>query len=233
MRYAIGEIVLVVIGILIALQINNWNTDRQETKELHSYLISIKNNLNADIISLKEINHFRHSSISFSKNYLNVAKSDHISIENFNTVENIKIRTGVFIDTYFKSKKSGFEGLKNSGLIGKLNGTDLVDGLNSYYYLIDKIGDQETSLNNTIEALENIAFQENIRQRLVEISRIENKETYFALNQIEIKKLLNHPSMTGANGRNSYESILPTYYQEATDIANSLISQIDKMVINE
>jgi len=25
MRYAIGEIVLVVIGILIALQINNWN----------------------------------------------------------------------------------------------------------------------------------------------------------------------------------------------------------------
>jgi len=28
MRYAIGEIVLVVIGILIALQINNWNEDR-------------------------------------------------------------------------------------------------------------------------------------------------------------------------------------------------------------
>ena len=28
MRYAIGEIVLVVIGILIALQINNWNEER-------------------------------------------------------------------------------------------------------------------------------------------------------------------------------------------------------------
>ena len=27
MRYAIGEIVLVVVGILIALQINNWETD--------------------------------------------------------------------------------------------------------------------------------------------------------------------------------------------------------------
>ncbi len=32
-RYAIGEIVLVVIGILIALQINNWNTKRQENKQ--------------------------------------------------------------------------------------------------------------------------------------------------------------------------------------------------------
>ncbi|UCD61312.1 MAG: hypothetical protein JSV59_01670, partial [Flavobacteriaceae bacterium] len=27
-RYAIGEIVLVVVGILIALQINNWNNNR-------------------------------------------------------------------------------------------------------------------------------------------------------------------------------------------------------------
>ena len=32
MRYAIGEIVLVVIGILIALQINNWNEDQKEIK---------------------------------------------------------------------------------------------------------------------------------------------------------------------------------------------------------
>ena len=29
-KYAIGEIILVVIGILIALSINNWNEDRKE-----------------------------------------------------------------------------------------------------------------------------------------------------------------------------------------------------------
>ena len=32
-RYAIGEIILVVIGILIALQINTWNGDRLEKKK--------------------------------------------------------------------------------------------------------------------------------------------------------------------------------------------------------
>jgi hypothetical protein len=32
-KYAIGEIVLVVIGILIALQINNWNQNRLEMQE--------------------------------------------------------------------------------------------------------------------------------------------------------------------------------------------------------
>jgi hypothetical protein len=32
LKYAIGEIVLVVIGILIALSINNWNEKRKENK---------------------------------------------------------------------------------------------------------------------------------------------------------------------------------------------------------
>ena len=38
-RYAIGEIVLVVIGILIALQINNWNEERKLRNEEISALI--------------------------------------------------------------------------------------------------------------------------------------------------------------------------------------------------
>ena len=33
-RYAVGEIVLVVIGILIALQINNWNEDSKKRIQL-------------------------------------------------------------------------------------------------------------------------------------------------------------------------------------------------------
>jgi len=37
-RYAIGEIVLVVIGILIALQINTWNEERKENKIEAGYL---------------------------------------------------------------------------------------------------------------------------------------------------------------------------------------------------
>ncbi len=36
-KYAIGEIILVVIGILIALQINNWNEKRLESNQIQSY----------------------------------------------------------------------------------------------------------------------------------------------------------------------------------------------------
>jgi len=40
-KYAIGEIVLVVIGILIALQINNWNENRITNKTVNTYLNSL------------------------------------------------------------------------------------------------------------------------------------------------------------------------------------------------
>jgi len=38
LKYAIGEIILVVIGILIALQINNWNENNKASKIEHDYL---------------------------------------------------------------------------------------------------------------------------------------------------------------------------------------------------
>jgi hypothetical protein len=38
LKYAIGEIVLVVIGILIALQINNWNEVQNEKKVELGYM---------------------------------------------------------------------------------------------------------------------------------------------------------------------------------------------------
>ncbi len=51
-KYAIGEIVLVVIGILIALQINNWNEHRKERKKEINILIEIVENLNTDVKNL-------------------------------------------------------------------------------------------------------------------------------------------------------------------------------------
>jgi hypothetical protein len=52
MRYAVGEIVLVVIGILIALQINTWNQSRMKQKLMASYEISLMNDLSLDTLML-------------------------------------------------------------------------------------------------------------------------------------------------------------------------------------
>ena len=49
-RYAIGEIVLVVIGILIALSINNWNEERIANNQIISFCQSIKEDLKIDTL---------------------------------------------------------------------------------------------------------------------------------------------------------------------------------------
>ena len=50
LKYAIGEIILVVIGILIALQINNWNENRKQTKAEKLVLTNIYEDLATDSI---------------------------------------------------------------------------------------------------------------------------------------------------------------------------------------
>jgi len=51
LKYALGEIILVVIGILIALQINNWNEQRKINKVEKEMLTSIYNSIANDTLS--------------------------------------------------------------------------------------------------------------------------------------------------------------------------------------
>ena len=52
--YAIGEIILVVIGILIALQINNWNEERKAGAEEQKILKQLKNEYEKNLVQLDE-----------------------------------------------------------------------------------------------------------------------------------------------------------------------------------
>lgn len=52
-KYAIGEIVLVVIGILIALSINNWNENQKKNKQLDAIYTIIEQNLKTDLKTIK------------------------------------------------------------------------------------------------------------------------------------------------------------------------------------
>jgi hypothetical protein len=54
-RYCIGEILLVVIGILIALQINSWNADRINNQEEKRYLLRLTNEVRSEVNYLKDI----------------------------------------------------------------------------------------------------------------------------------------------------------------------------------
>jgi hypothetical protein len=67
-RYAIGEIVLVVIGILIALQINNWNEENQEKIVIKNQLNELSDSFSEDreiLMKIKDIEMFRYHSMTY------------------------------------------------------------------------------------------------------------------------------------------------------------------------
>ena len=109
--YAIGEIVLVVIGILIALQINNWNNNHQLEKLQQKYLTEIRNNLQTELPDIK-------FNIAFNESRL---KSNEIVLRYLNREisysDSLKFHFGnLFYTTRTLPNLSAFENLKARGL---------------------------------------------------------------------------------------------------------------------
>ena len=50
LKYAIGEIVLVMVGILLALQVNNWNEDRKEQSQQIILISQLLEDAKADAV---------------------------------------------------------------------------------------------------------------------------------------------------------------------------------------
>lgn len=70
LQYAIGEIVLVVIGILIALQVNNWNIKKINENLEQQILIELKKEYKSNLIQLQEKNQIREGLIMRSTEWL-------------------------------------------------------------------------------------------------------------------------------------------------------------------
>jgi hypothetical protein len=79
LKYAVGEIILVVIGILIALQINNWNESNKLKKEETTYLKRLKIDLEKDTLyynkNIDRANLLIDRNTSFLKKIYDVQKS--------------------------------------------------------------------------------------------------------------------------------------------------------------
>jgi hypothetical protein len=118
-KYAIGEIVLVVIGILFALQINNWNLKNKSDQLANVYLIDFKHDLETDIASLEErINKNNALSKTIDSIFLTLATKNKLSSEELIRFFNQHMFIGY--ESYFIPEKitiRQFEGSNNTQLI--------------------------------------------------------------------------------------------------------------------
>ena len=86
MLYAVGEIILVVIGILIALQVNNWNINRVNSEIESQILVHLKSEYQENYEELLIRKGFR-ARILNSTNWLLDAKDNNQLLEKADSVD--------------------------------------------------------------------------------------------------------------------------------------------------
>jgi len=111
LKYAIGEIVLVVIGILIALSINNWNEARKDKLKEKKILVELKSDLEANSIILQnQIN--EHKRIS---RHINITIEHLESKKPFNDTIGKYVQQIQWVET-IQFLSSAYESLKTMGV---------------------------------------------------------------------------------------------------------------------
>ena len=89
--YAIGEILLVVIGILIALQINNANEERKERAKEQVILKQLLSEFNSNLVQLDQKISVRNQMMSASRKLMNLI--DHPDLRNKDSIDHLLAET--------------------------------------------------------------------------------------------------------------------------------------------
>ena len=107
LKYAIGEIILVVIGILIALQINNWNEKQKNETKTRLLFSEILQDIENDIKAIDDINSFIDNKDSIAK----IILDDEYKIDKTKGFEHDEITRFFNMYSYFNQSNNGYNNL--------------------------------------------------------------------------------------------------------------------------
>ena len=176
-KYAIGEIILVVIGILIALQINNWNEAKKTKTKERQVLTEIKSDLNYILIDFDQIikitnnasmsikslivvfetNQKHHDSLSYFINGTNSYDEVDFKMSGYESL--ISIGADLIEDPNIRSKVGTFytstiQDTKGANAEVKMDYHEyMLDYYRKYFTTIFDKEDKKTSMPNDFEAL--------------------------------------------------------------------------------
>lgn len=144
--YAIGEILLVVVGILIALQINNWN-ETNKNKELQiKYIRGLITDLEYDIraftIGVNELDGHRKSVDALLTCY-----KTQTSLADEELIDHL---TNLSLITQFRHRNTVMDDMKSAGRLNIILSDSIRQAIIAYYKLADGIIASNDSNNNWI-----------------------------------------------------------------------------------
>lgn len=147
--YAIGEIILVVIGILIALQINNTNeSKKQRSRELH-YLSNLKTDLKLNIAHLDSYIATREKAINSANTII-----EHYEGKPIEDLEEFNVHTvNIYTWQKFTQINNTFQELMNSGNLALISNDSIKNILLNMESLYSMLKNEEAHFRYDAEVL--------------------------------------------------------------------------------
>ena len=145
LRYAIGEILLVVIGILIALQVNNWNQDRLARIEGEH----IKQNIHEEFIKnqklLKESRQLNNEALNACSLLMKLVGAEKPELARYNL--DSLFNSSLFAELYLPTRNS-LEDFLQSGRMNLLGSEELKNAILSWNAAVDQFKEYKNVQTN-------------------------------------------------------------------------------------
>ncbi len=147
-KYAIGEIILVVIGILIALQINTWNQNRQDRIQEQQILVQLLNEYKNNLNQLNQKIEIRNVVVKSSLKLLNYRNEDKQSID----ADSFNLHVSRFITRPTFDPELGVTNeLTSSGKLYLINNLELRNNITSFPSLLSELTEEEKVVFKNVE----------------------------------------------------------------------------------
>ena len=163
--YAIGELVLVVVGILIALQINNWNEDRLEQRQIAEYAHALIDDLEADIEMIEPIIAQTTRVTEFTEGLASYVRTR--SIEEIDNLDLLYLTSYTLYRPY-SWNRAALQQLINSGALRQMKNGELVRQISNYDAYtrhLDEDYAQDNELGKNAQALASEIVDQNYPER--------------------------------------------------------------------
>lgn len=219
-KYAIGEIVLVMVGILLALQVNNWNEDRKSKNQLTSIFKTVKEDLKTDTTSVSAIIRFYDTINKYSQKYA-TSQINKTNIDSF-----LICRSLVTLYQPMTLQKKGYKLLQNYAEYTSSNPDSLLTDLSQFYVAYEEIIESNNDLVKT-EVLGNLRFFKT-QPWFVDWSQgklTEEMRTYFGESTDYRNRVVANNILATAN----HQTILKQYKLNTT----VLLERLNKRLENE
>ena len=128
--YAAGEIVLVVIGILIALQINNWNERQKQIRSENDYYCRLLEDTRLDIEQINDLKGLAEDRLKASNQAARLLLNAEVQKLDIGTQISESTKA-IYSD--FKPNNSAFEDLKSGANLNIIRDKTIIMALNRYF----------------------------------------------------------------------------------------------------